>query len=258
MKFNEKHNEFIRNGHLTYMSQLSIDCVIFGYHDRELKVLLAKYADLNGWGLPGGFIKKEESLSQGAARILEERTTLNNIFLQQFYTFGDNEDRVLGWRSKIFAPEFIDEFGEDNWLLKRTIGIGYYALIEFSKANIRPDIMYDEFAWHGVTDLPALLFDHNEMVQKALDTMRFQLYHQPIGYNLLPEIFTLPEIQSLYETILGKPLHRRNFPTKLMSLGILVKTGEKRKIGQHRSPFLYRFDKEKYENALKNGIALAD
>ncbi len=258
MKFNEKHNDFIRNGHLTHLSQLSIDCVIFGYHDRELKVLLAKYADLNGWGLPGGFIKKEESLSQAAARILEERTTLKNIFLQQFYTFGDNEDRVLGWRSKIFDPEFIKEYGEDNWLLKRTIGIGYYALIEFSKANIRPDIMYDEFSWNTVTELPGLLFDHNEMVMKALETMRFQLYHQPVGYNLLPEIFTLPEIQSLYETILGRTLHRRNFPTKLMSLGILVKTGEKRKIGQHRSPFLYRFDKEKYETALKNGIVFAD
>ncbi len=202
--------------------------------------------------------KNEESLSQAAARILEERTTLNNIFLQQFYTFGDNEDRVLGWRSKIFDPEFIREYGADNWLLKRTIGIGYYALIEFSKANIRPDIMYDEFVWRSVAELPALLFDHNEMVEKALETMRFQLYHQPIGYNLLPEIFTLPEIQSLYETILGKSLHRRNFPTKLMSLGILFKTGEKRKIGQHRSPFLYRFDKEKYEAALKSGIALAD
>jgi len=258
MKFNEKHNDFIRNGHLTHVPQLSIDCVIFGYHDRELKVLLAKYADLGGWGLPGGFIKKEESLSHAAARILEERTTLKNIFLQQFYTFGDNEDRVLGWRSKIFEPEFIKEFGEDNWLLKRTIGIGYYALIEFSKAVILPDIMYDEFSWHSISDLPALLFDHNEMVEKALETMRFQLYHQPIGYNLLPELFTLPEIQVLYETILGRPLHRRNFPTKLMSMGILVKTGEKRKIGQHRSPFLYRFDKEKYETALKSGIALSE
>ncbi len=258
MKFSEKLREFILHGHLTHVPQLSIDCVIFGYHDRELKVLLAKYADLNGWGLPGGFIRKEESLSHAAARILEERTSLKNIFLQQFYTFGDNEDRVLGWRSKIFEPEFIQEFGEDNWLLKRTIGIGYYALIEFSKANILPDIMYEEFSWHSITGLPTLLFDHNEMIEKALETMRFQLFHQPIGYNLLPEIFTLPEIQVLYETILGRTLHRRNFPTKLMSMGILVKTGEKRKIGQHRSPFLYRFDKEKYETALKSGIVLSE
>lgn len=258
MEINEKLREFIREGHHIYMSQLSIDCVIFGYHDRELKVLLAKYTSLKGWGLPGGFIKKEEPLSQAAARILEERTSLKNIFLQQFYTFGDHEDRVLGWRTKVFDPEFIQEYGEDNWLMQRTIGLAYYALIEFSKADIIPDIMYDEFTWHNVNDLPPLLFDHNEMVEKALDSLRIQIYHQPIGYNLLPELFTLPEIQVLYETILGKALHRRNFPTKLMSLGILEKTGEKRKIGQHRSPFLYKFDKEKYEDALKNGIALAD
>jgi hypothetical protein len=108
-----------------------------------------------------------------------------------------------------------------------------------------------------VTELPELLFSHNEVIEKALATMRNQLYLQPIGYNLLPEKFTLPEIQILYETILGKELHRRNFPTKLMSLGILTKLDEKRKIGQHRSPFLYKFDKEKYEEALKNGVVLA-
>ncbi len=235
-----------------------LTALFFGYHDRELKVLLAKYADSEWVGLPGGFIRKEILLSHAAARILEERTSLKNIFLQQFYTFGDNEDRVLGWRSKIFEPEFIQEFGEDNWLLKRTIGIGYYALIEFSKANILPDIIMKNFPGIRITGLPTLLFDHNEMIEKALETMRSQLYHQPIGYNLLPELFTLPEIQVLYETILGRTLHRRNFPTKLMSMGILVKTGEKRKIGQHRSPFLYRFDKEKYETALKSGIVLSE
>jgi len=95
------------------------------------------------------------------------------------------------------------------------------------------------------------------MVDKALSTVRNQLYLHPIGYNLLPEKFTLPEIQVLYETILGKKLHRRNFPTKLMSLGIIDKLDEKRSIGQHRAPFLYKFNKENYEAALKNGIVLA-
>ena len=257
MNLQEQLNDFITEGHKHYMSQLTIDCVIFGYYDRQLKLLLAKYAGLNGWGLPGGFIKKEEPLSQAVVRILEERTSLNNIFLQQFYAFGDNEDRIQSWRSGLFPPEFRQAFGEDNWLLQRTVSIGYYALIDFSQAEIKPDILYEEFHWHSVTDLPQLLFDHNEMVEKALSTMRNQLHLQPIGYNLLPEKFTLPEIQVLYETILCKKLHRRNFPTKLMSLGILVKLDEKRNIGQHRSPFLYKFDKEKYEDALKNGIVLA-
>ena len=149
------------------------------------------------------------------------------------------------------------DFGEYHWLLQRTVSIWYYALIDFSKAEIKPDILYDEFNWQSVTELPDLLYDHSEVVEKALAAMRNQLYLQPIGYNLLPQKFTLPEIQILYETILGKKLHRRNFPNKLMSLGILVKLDEKKNIGQHRSPFLYKFDREKYEEALRNGIVLA-
>lgn len=257
MNSSEELNEFIREGYKYYMSELTIDCVIFGYHDKQLKVLLAKYAGLDDWGLPGGFVKKEEPLTQAAVRILKERTSLDNIFLQQFHTFGDGEDRIKGWHTKLFPPEFDQLFGEENWLKQRTITIGYYALIDFEEAEITTDILYKEFDWHSVTELPELLFSHNELVEKALATMRNQLYLQPIGYNLLPEKFTLPEIQILYETIIGKELHRRNFPTKLMSLGILTKLEEKRKIGQHRSPFLYKFDKEKYEEALKNGVVLA-
>jgi 8-oxo-dGTP diphosphatase len=207
--------------------------------------------------LPAGFIKKEEPVSQAAARILNERTSLDNIFLQQFYTFGDNEERIQRWRTMLIPVALRNEFGEDNWLTHRTVGIGYYALIDFVEAKIKPDILYTEFVWHSVTVLPELLFDHSEMVDKALSTVRNQLYLHPIGYNLLPEKFTLPEIQVLYETILGKKLHRRNFPTKLMSLGIIDKLDEKRSIGQHRAPFLYKFNKENYEAALKNGIVLA-
>jgi ADP-ribose pyrophosphatase YjhB (NUDIX family) len=249
--------EFVRNGHLHYLSQLTIECVIFGYHDRQLKVLLGRYAGLHDWGLPSGFIKKEEPISEAVARILKERTSLDNIFLQQFHVFGDNRERIQSWRSMLFSAELRREFGEDNWLTQRTVSVGYYALIDFEEASIKPDAFYTAFEWHNVTELPRLLFDHNEMVEKALVTMRNQLHLQPIGYNLLPEKFTLPEIQTLYETILVKELHRRNFPTKLMALGILIKLDEKRKIGQHRSPFLYKFDKEKYEVALKHGVVLA-
>lgn len=257
MNLQEQLTDFIKNGHKYYLSQLTIECVIFGYHDRQLKVLLAKYINLDGWGLPSGFIKKEEKLTNAAARILEERTSLNNIFLQQFHAFGDNEDRINNWHKMFYMPLLKKDFGEDNWLLQRTVSIGYYALIDFSKAEIKPDILYDEFNWQSVTELPDLLYDHSEVVEKALAAMRNQLYLQPIGYNLLPQKFTLPEIQILYETILGKKLHRRNFPNKLMSLGILVKLDEKKNIGQHRSPFLYKFDREKYEEALRNGIVLA-
>lgn len=257
MQSQEEVFEFVRNGHLTYLTGLTIDCVVFGYHNRQLKVLLTKYASLNGWCLPGGYIKHEEPLTKAAARILKERTTLSNIYLQQFYTFGDNTERLKGWGAKIFPREFLEMFGEDNWLLKRITSIGYYALIDFSLAKIKPDILFDEFQWFPVMSLPKMLFEHGEMVEKALTTMRNHIHLQPIGYNLLPEKFTLPEIHELYETILDKKLDRRNFANKLMSLGIVVKMDEKRAIGKHRSPFLYKFDKENYEAALQNGIVLA-
>jgi 8-oxo-dGTP diphosphatase len=105
--------------------------------------------------------------------------------------------------------------------------------------------------------LPRLEFDHDEMVKEALHTMRVQLYHYPIGYNMLPEKFTLAEIHALYETLLGKKLDISNFPKKLAALGLLKKLNEKRSIGPHRAPHLYMFDKQAYDNALKEGIVLS-
>jgi hypothetical protein len=112
-------------------------------------------------------------------------------------------------------------------------------------------------AWFDIDDLPRLEFDHNEMVREALHTMRIQLYHYPIGISLLPEKFTLSEIHSLYETLLGKKLDVSNFPKKLIALGLVKKLDEKRSIGAHRSPHLYRFDKVRYEDALREGLVLS-
>jgi hypothetical protein len=123
--------------------------------------------------------------------------------------------------------------------------------------TVTEDILTEEYVWQDIRKIPTLLFDHNEMIEKALHHMRINLYHQPIGYNLLEKKFTLPEIQSLYETILDKKLDRRNFPKKLMSLGLIRDTNEVRSIGQHRSPKLYTFDKKKYDQCLKEGIVLA-
>lgn len=256
MVLQEETIDFIKNGGKHYVTGLSIECVIFGYHDQELKILLGKRIHYNGWALPGAYIKKGETLTNAAARILQERTSLTDIFLQQFYTFGDNEDRLHGSKADHLPEEFRAEFGEDNWLLQRTVSIGYYALIDYSKTEVKPVFPFEDFVWHNISELPNLLFDHQEMMDKALVTLRNQLHMQPIGYNLLPEKFTLPEIHVLYETILNKKLDRRNFAKKLTFLGVLVKLDEKRKIGQHRSPFLYKFDKEKYDQALKEGLML--
>ncbi len=249
MKTQKEVDEFIENGHTTYLPNVTIDCVIFGYYQRSLKILLAKWKELNGYSLPGGFVGRTEPLSIAANRILKERTSLDKVFLQQFYTFGDSEFRRENHRYS-FLPK-------DNWLRERTLSIGYYALVDFSRAMVEEDILTEKYVWQDIGKIPELLFDHNEMLESAQHHMRINLYHQPIGYNLLERKFTLPEIQSLYETILGKKLDRRNFPKKLLSLGLIKDTNKVRSIGRHRSPKLYTFDKRKYDQCIKKGIVLA-
>lgn len=248
--------DFVRNGSTQYYHNLVVECVIFGYHGNELKVLLSKLAYIDLHSFPGGFIKLTETISEAAARNLKARTSLDQLYLQQFHTFGDNRERLQNWHLRYLPADFVETYGADNWLLKGNIAIGYYALVDFSKVVLQPDFFSTSLEWYSVTDLPPLAFDHQEIMDKALISLRNQIYHQPIGYNLLPEKFTLPEIHALYETILNRPLDRRNFANKLMNTGILIKLDEKRNIGKHRAPFLYKFDQENYQKALEKGIIL--
>jgi ADP-ribose pyrophosphatase YjhB (NUDIX family) len=250
--------QFILNGYKEYLPHVSIDCAIFGYHDQQLKVLLIKPAVLEGWCLPGGYIKRGETLTQAAGRILEEKTGLADVFLQQFYTFGDpDRAKVTVADLQKFEERFKVTLTNDNWLMDHTISVGYYAIVEFNEVAPQADAFTDGWQWCDIASIPALLFDHNEMTAAALKMLQLQIYHQPIGYNLLPEKFTLPEIQVLYETILGKKLDRRNFPKRLLSLGIIERLDEQRNIGPHRAPYLYTFDKVKYDEALREGVVLA-
>ncbi len=141
--------------------------------------------------------------------------------------------------------------------MDQTISIGFYAITDFSRSIPQSDMMVEKCAWFDIDNLPSLEFDHDEIVKEALHRMRLDLYHFPIGYNLLPEKFTLSEIHALYETMLGKKLDISNFPKKLISLGLLKKLDEKRNIGAHRSPHLYKFDKKKYKQALRDGLVLS-
>ena len=258
MSREEEIKEFILHGYKYYIPHVSIDCAIFGYHERQLKVLLIKHKLLNDWCLPGGYIKRTENLVEAANRNVKERTGIDGLFLQQFKTFGDpnrlkpDEFDVEKW----FEATGV-RITRDCWLLDQTISVGFYAITDFSSSIPQPDIFADACAWFDIHELPPLDFDHDEMVKEALHTMRVQLYHYPIGYNMLPEKFTLAEIHSLYETLLGKKLDISNFPKKLIALGLLKKTDEKRSIGAHRSPHLYTFDKASYDEALREGLVLS-
>lgn len=253
--------EFVRSGHLHYLPHLSIDCVIFAYHETRLKLLLLRYHGHDHWSLPGGFVQRHEPLSTAAYRILAGHTQITDLFLQQFHAFGDGRTRLnrietQQIHNRIFAKVGV-HLAEDHWLSERTLSIGYYALVDYRHVTITPDFLVEEYAWYDVEDIPPLLFDHREIIGKALLTLRDQLYQQPIGARLLPDKFTLPEIHALYEAILGKPFDRRNFRKKLLALGLVRQLPEQRRIGPHRSPYLYEFDLANYHRALEEGAVLA-
>jgi 8-oxo-dGTP diphosphatase len=250
--------DFLLNGHLHYVPHVSIDCAIFGYHEQELKILLIKHKLLNGWCLPGGYIKRTETLVKAANRIVKQRTGIGNLFMQQFKTFGDpNRARVNEFDEEKWFKALGVRMTKTNWLVDQTISIGFYSITDFENSIPKPDIMSDDCKWFDLDRVPRLDFDHKEMIREALQTMRIHLYHYPIGYNLLPAKFTLSEIHALYETLTGKKLDISNFPKKLMALGLIKKLNEKRAIGPHRSPHLYKFDKAAYDRALKEGVVLS-
>lgn len=244
-KLPDLDNDFLTRGQYTYLRHLSVDCVIFGFHENQLKVLLLKWKK-GPWCLPGGFIKMQESLQESATRTLFERTALKNIFLQQFKVFG-HPQREKG-KSK-------DKRLQGTWLQDRFVTIGYYALVDYSKVKPQPDIFSDECKWWDIEEVPDLIYDHNEILKEALAVLRLDLNYHPVGYNLLPEKFTMPELQRLYETILSKPIDRRNFQKKILSLKILIRLKERKTGGAHKAPFLYKFEKSKYEKALRDGLA---
>jgi ADP-ribose pyrophosphatase YjhB (NUDIX family) len=241
--------EYTRNAIKNYLKHISIDCVVFGSHEGQMKVLLLKLKGEEEWYLPGGFLYKEELLEHAADRILRERTGLDKVFLQQFHVFGDPN------RSKPHFEMYKDMADtQENWFANRFLTIGYYALVDFNDTRPAPDDLSELCTWRDLNDLPQLKLDHLAILQKALETLRLQLNYQPIGYNLLPREFTMPELQKLYETILDKKLDRRNFQRKILGFGILDRQAKPRRGGAHKAPYLYSFNLENYQNALKEGL----
>jgi ADP-ribose pyrophosphatase YjhB (NUDIX family) len=227
-----------------YIPNLSVDCVVFGFHDATLKVLVTRLKDKNVWALPGGYVLKEDNLEEAANRILYQRTGAENIYLQQFKVFSE-----LNRSNGIF-----EDFPDTLWNKQRFLSVGFYALVDFHNVNLVMDEFSDACEWISIEELPEFMMDHREIFDKALETLRRQLNHEPIGYNLLPEKFTMPELQKLYEIILNKKLNRGNFYRKMLRYDILVSLDESRKGGAHKAPSLYRFDLDKYDKALKEGL----
>ena len=214
---------------------LTTDCVVFGLDDEDLKVLLIQ-RDLSpfegGWALPGGFVRVGESVDDSARRELEEETGLKKVYLEQLYTFGE----------------------PDRDPREHVVTVAYYALVNLLDHPPKADTDARNAAWFSLDDIPKLAFDHRRILDAALDRLRGKLRYQPIGFSLLPEKFTISELQWLYERILEQKLDKRNFRKKLNKLGILEETEEIQQDVAHRAARLYRFDHKRYQALVKEGF----
>ena len=214
---------------------LTVDCVVFGFDDGELKVLLIR-RDLEpfkgSWALPGGFVHLDETLDDAARRELREETGVQDVYLEQLYTFGDLKR----------DPR------------ERVVTVAYYALVPLGRHQLKPATDASAAAWFGVADLPTLAFDHDRIVTTAVTRLKGKVRYQPIGFELLPETFTLSQLQHLYEAILERTLDKRNFRKKLLGMEFLVETDQIEQDVSHRAARLYRFDEEKYRRLVKRGF----
>jgi len=237
-----------------YIPGQSIDCVILSYENHRLYVLLLKWKGANLWGVPGGFIYKDEDMNTAAKRVLKNRTGIDSHFLSQFHTFG-NHDRgensnpisilkILGMESSVTL----------NWLNQRFITTAYIALVNKNKNKPIPDEMSSKCEWIPLDEIPELVLDHRFIIDKALKQLNIHINYLPIGINLLPESFTMKDLQKLYESILNKHLDRSNFQRKILKLGILERLEKLKSGAAHKAPYLYCFNTLKYEELLKKGI----
>jgi len=214
---------------------LTVDCVVFGLDTGDLKVLLIQRGlepFLGKWALPGGFVRVEETLNAAAARELEEETGVHDVFLEQLYTFSDLQR----------DPR------------ERVISVAYYALVNLADHRTRAATDASDAQWFSATKPPRLAFDHAEILATALARLRGKLRYEPIGFELLPEKFTLSQLQHLYETVLGTTIDKRNFRKKVLGFDLLEALEETQRDGAHRPAKLYRFNPAKYERLKKKGF----
>ena len=236
----------------TYIPQLAIDCVIFGYKDNQLKVLISKL-NLKGdiYSLPNGFIFQNEGIDEAAHRILRERTSISNIFLAHYKNFGKAErtnrvliENIFEQNREHFAGEVKLAQEDIDWLTSRFISLGYYALVDINKVTPTKSDLDESMEWYSINELPNLIMDHAEMVKTALKSLRLNLDNTIIVLNLLPETFTMKEVQDLYETIFEEEYARNNFQKKILDLNVLERLEKKFTGAQNKAPYLYRFRKE--------------
>ncbi|HLP12284.1 MAG TPA: NUDIX domain-containing protein [Flavobacteriales bacterium] len=214
---------------------LATDCVIFGFDEGELKLLLIereKEPFKNMWTLPGGFVDVKETTNECALRILQEKTGLKNVFIEQLYTFSElNRD-----------PR------------ERVVAVSYYALVNKRQYEIVAGRDTVSVQWFPINDLPKLGFDHGKIVKLALERLKGKVRYQPIGFELLNKKFTLTQLQHLYEAILETSIDKRNFRKKILGMGLLEQLDEKEQNVAHKAAYYYSFDHKTYKQLSQSGF----
>lgn len=229
------HDSITVKNDYSAMNAITIDCVIFGFDKGSLEVLLIQHAEgisKGKWGLPGGWINKRESTDDAAHRLLNELTALDQIYLEQLKAFGN----------------------PDRFPLRRVITIGYYALIKREDYNIKAGFTASDAKWYKINEIPDLIYDHNEILTYSLKHLRSRVRQAPIGFELLPEKFTLLQLMHLYEEILGIEMDKSNFRRKILHMKLLVALDEKQQDVSHRAAQLYKFDPEIYTRLTEKGF----
>jgi ADP-ribose pyrophosphatase YjhB (NUDIX family) len=224
-----------------FLTHVAYDSVIFGFSGNELKILIMEYHNTGLFALPGGFVEVNEDLDRAVRRGLAERTGLSDIYLEQFYTFGNVSRFQPGIMDTILRANGHDPTVELKWMLERFISVAYYALINYTEVVPRPDALSDSCRWYPVNALPKLILDHSEIVTKAIQVLRENLDRKLVGGNLLPQKFTMNELQHVYEAILGTKLRRTTFQRKMLATDFLKRHEKKYSGKAHKAPYLYSF-----------------
>jgi 8-oxo-dGTP diphosphatase len=230
---------------------ISVDCVIFGFDFNQLNVLLVerklldentKEVLLDDWTLTGYHIFEDEDFDTAAARILKNLSGLDNIYLEQFYAFGKVQ-RVNSSRDMLWLSHQHEGFSN------RIVTVGYFSLIDNTSVTL--SLKERNLKWFPINELPELGFDHREILDKALEKLRSKLRSEPIGFELLPEKFSLTHLQKLYESILGATLDRRNFRKKVLQMKYIIPLNEKQKGVKHKPAQLFIFSRDVYERTRR-------
>lgn len=231
---------------------LVVDCVIFTFHDQKMKVLLNKYVRNDKWMLSGGFIFKNEDVDAAAKRVLKERTGIDNVFLRQFYLFGKNDRVNIDEKIKLMENYGIDA-NRFPAFLNRFASMGYFSFVKFDEVNLM-EKEDDIYQWFDLDAIPQLSYNHNEIISKAVKMIRIQFDYLPIGYQVLPEKFTIVELRKINEGILGIEVDKRNFRKKMLASNLIISLNEVRETDPYPKPNLYKFNQETIKELLDQGM----